>query len=297
MNMIEIIRKLGVLTLLLGAALVLPSCGEQTPAEDAPQDSTATANAVPEIESFSGEINVVGSTTVQPLAELLAAGFESMNPDLAIFVQGGGSSVGVTSASDGTADIGMASREIKQTEMDACPELRVHVIARDGIAIVSEPGCTVTALTLEQVRGIFAGTIANWSEVGGSDQVITVVAREEGSGTRAAFEEMVMGEDAVITSGAILQPSNGAVRTTVSVTPGAIAFLSFGYLDESTIPIAVDGALPTEENAANGSYRIVRPLNMLTLGEPGGAVAAWLEFILSPDGQAIVSAEGYLTVN
>jgi len=294
MNANTVLRKLGLLTILAGAALVLPSCGEQAPAEDVLQDST-TAEALP--ESFTGELSVVGSTTVQPLAELLAAGFEGLHPDLTIVVQGGGSSVGVTSASDGTADIGMASREIKPSELDACPELRVHVIARDGIAIVTDPGTDVTGLTLDQVRGIFAGEITNWSGVGGADQVITVVSREEGSGTRAAFEELVMGEEAVITGDAILQPSNGAVRTTVSITPGAIAFLSFGYLDETTAPIAVDGALPTEENAADGSYRIVRPLNMLTLGEPRGAVAAWLEFILGPDGQAIVAEEGYLPVN
>jgi phosphate transport system substrate-binding protein len=293
----KIVKTLGSMVILLGSLLTFSACGEQEPAEDTAATTQADSGSIPVAAEFTGEINVVGSTTVQPLAELLAAGFESMNPDLAIMVQGGGSSVGVTSASDGTADIGMASREIKQTELDACPELRVHVIARDGIAIVTEPGMSVTDLSLEQVRGIFAGDIANWNEVGGPDQVITVVAREEGSGTRAAFEELIMGEEAIITDAAILQPSNGAVRTTVSVTPGAIAFISFGYLDETTVPIAIDGVLPTEANAASGAYKIVRPLNMLTLGEPEGAVAAWLEFIQSPDGQAIVAAEGYLPVN
>jgi len=125
---------------------------------------------------------------------------------------------------------------------------------------------------------------------------IIVVSREEGSGTRGAFEELVLGE-ALMAEGAILQPSNGAVRTTCSTTPGAVAYLSFGYLDPSVKTISMDGAAPTPENVANGSYPVSRPLNMITNGEPQGVVAAWLSFIESEDGQAIVVAEGYLPIN
>lgn len=241
------------------------------------------------------EITAAGSTTVQPLAELLAEAFESTHDDAMIIVQGGGSSVGVQSAADGTADIGMASREIKDSELADYPGIVVHTIARDGIAIVTCPGSGVSDLTLDQVRDIFAGEITNWDEVGGSHEMITVVAREEGSGTRAAFEELVMGESLICLE-AILQPSNGAVRTTVATTPGCIAFLSFGYLDESVSTIDIDGAAPTPANAANGSYPIVRPLNMITLGAPSGTVAAWIAFILSAEGQEIVAGEGYLPV-
>ncbi len=246
--------------------------------------------------ALEGELNLVGSTTVQPLAEVLAASFETLNPGVTVYVQGGGSSVGVRSAADRSADIGMASREVKLSELQENPELVVHTIARDGIAVVSEPSCTVDNLTLDQVRSIFSGEITNWSEVGGDDMTITVVAREEGSGTRAAFEELVM-QDALIAENAILQPSNGAVRTTISVTPGSIGFLSFGYLDDTTKPIAIDGEMPTEENAASGAYSVVRPLNMITYGEPEGAAKAFLEFVMSEDGQAIVAQEGYLPVN
>ena len=276
---------------LLGLLTVLGGCGADSGNE------AASNEAVPvEDTSLSGELNVVGSTTVQPVAEVLAEAFEVLEPDVIIFVQGGGSSVGVRSTVDGSADIGMASREIKLSELQENPELRVHTIARDGIAIVTEPGVTVDNLSKEQIRDIFAGEITNWNEVGGENLVITVVAREEGSGTRAAFEELVM-DDALITEGAILQPSNGAVRTTISVTPGAIGFLSFGYLDDQTKPLAVDGILPTEEFAASGSYTIVRPLNMVTNGNPEGIAAAFLEFIMSEDGQAIVTSEGYLPVS
>lgn len=242
------------------------------------------------------EITVGGSTTVQPLAELLAEGYESTHSDVVIIVQGGGSSVGIKSIANGTADIGMASREIKDSEYEENRELVVHTIARDGIAIVICPGDCPTSLTMSQIRSIFAGHITNWSEVGGPNTAITVVAREEGSGTRAAFEEMVM-EDEFIALNAILQPSNGAVRTTVAHTPGSIAFLSFGYLDSSTVPVSVDGADPTSANAVNGSYPVVRPLNMVTQGQPGGVVASWLAFIMSDEGQEIVAAEGYLPIN
>ena len=107
---------------------------------------------------------------------------------------------------------------------------------------------------------------------------------------------MVLGEDVLITDTAILQPSNGSVRTTVSTTPNSIGYLSFGYLDESVKAISVEGVAPTEENASNGTYPIVRPLNMITKGAPEGAVKAFLDFILSADGQAIVSEEGYIAV-
>ena len=100
----------------------------------------------------------------------------------------------------------------------------------------------------------------------------------------------------MITDTAILQPSNGSVRTTVSTTPNSIGYLSFGYLDESVKALMVEGVAPTEENAANGTYAIVRPLNMITNGAPKGVVKAFLNFILSADGQAIVSEEGYIAV-
>lgn len=290
------------LTVLAAMVLLIAACGggqdtgNDSPAEDVSQDTGDTGDAEEPAEAMEGELNLAGSTTVQPLAEVLGASFESLHPDVMIYVQGGGSSVGVRSAADQSVDIGMASREVKESELEENPELVVHTIARDGIAIVAEPGCTVENLTREQVRQIFSGEITNWSELGGGDMVITVVAREEGSGTRAAFEDMVM-DEALIAENAILQPSNGAVRTTISVTPGSIGFLSFGYLDDTTKPVAIDGNLPTEENASSGAYSVVRPLNMVTYGDPEGIAKAFLDFVLSEDGQAIVVEEGYLKVN
>jgi phosphate transport system substrate-binding protein len=288
------------LTILVIAALLLSACGSNpepttAPAVDptkAPAVEPATAPADP-----SGKLSLAGSTTVQPLAEVLAEAFMELNPDLVIEVQGGGSSVGVTSAGEGTVDIGMASRAIKSSEMDTFPDLQVFTIARDGIAIVTNPGTELPSLSIAQVRDIFAGEITNFSEVGGPDAPITVVSREEGSGTRAAFEELVMEheEEKVITENALLQQSNGQVRTTVATTPNTIGYLSFGFLDESTQPVEIDGVAPTVDNVKNDSYPIARPLNMLTKGAPNDLAQAFLDFILSDAGQEIV-AEDYISI-
>ncbi|MBG0787944.1 MAG: phosphate ABC transporter substrate-binding protein [Anaerolineaceae bacterium] len=280
---------------------ILSDAGQEIVAEDyitVTEEEATEEAAATEAVVLSGQIQLAGSTTVQPLAEVLAEAFMAANADVTIEVQGGGSSVGVTSAGEGTVDIGNASRNVKDSEFETFPELQVYTIAYDGIAIVTNPDLELPTLSIEQVQQIFAGEITNYSEVGGPDAEIIVVSREEGSGTRAAFEELVMeanDSEAVITENAILQQSNGQVRTTVSTTPDSIGFLSFGFLDESVNAVAIDGVAPTVENVKNGSYSIFRPLNMLTNGEPGELAQAFLDYILSDAGQEIV-AEDYITV-
>ncbi len=278
---------------LLVAMLVVSGCGGSA---STPSEGHTVITETGSASESRTVITEAGSTTVQPLAERLAEAFMAEHPEVEIIVQGGGSSVGVKAAGEGTVDVGAASREIKASELESYPDLQVFVIARDGIAVVVHPDVSVETLTTAQVRGIFSGQITNWQEVGGDDRPIIIVAREEGSGTRAAFEELVMGEAATISERAILQPSNGAVRTTVATTPDAIGFLSFGYLGDGVKAVAVDGVAATEANAANGRYPLVRPLNLLTKGEPQGAVKAWLDFILGEEGQAIVAEEGYIPV-
>jgi phosphate transport system substrate-binding protein len=245
-------------------------------------------------DGLSGSISEAGSTTVQPLAEELAAAFMSLHPDVEIDVQGGGSSAGVKGAGEGAVDVGGASREIKDSELGDFPDLQVFTIAYDGIAFVSHPDVPVDDITLEQGQQIFAGEVTNWSELGGPDEPIVVVSREEGSGTRGAFEDIVMG-DYLITEDAIFQPSNGSVRTIVSTTPYAIGYLSFGYLDETTKPMMVNGVAPSTDNVVAGTYPVFRPLNLVTNGEPNELVQAWLDFILAQEGQAIVAAD-YISV-
>jgi phosphate transport system substrate-binding protein len=278
---------------------ILSDAGQEIVAEDYITVTTEEAAT-----DLSGQLQVAGSTTVQPLAEVLAIAFMETNPDLEIDIQGGGSSVGVTSAGEGTVDIGNASRGVKDSEFETFPDLQVFTIAFDGIAIVTNPELELPSLSVEQVRGIFSGEYTNYSEVGGPDEPIVVVSREEGSGTRAAFEELVMeykdaaGEKQadLISERALLQQSNGQVRTTVSTTPSSIGYLSFGFLDDTTKPVEIDGVAPSVANVKNGSYPIFRPLNMLTYGAPNELAQAFLDFILSDAGQQIV-AEDYITVN
>ncbi len=294
-------RKLFILsTLGLIAAVFISACApDLSVGTEEPELTIAAQEQGDTSDDLAGQVQMAGSTTVQPLAEVLAEAFMAENPEVKIEVQGGGSSVGVTSAGEGTVDIGNASRNVKDSELEEFPALQVFTIAYDGIAIVANPDLELPSLTIEQVKAIFAGEVSNYAEIGGPDAVIVVVSREEGSGTRAAFEELVMesgDEEAIITEKALLQQSNGQIRTTISTTPNSIGYLSFGFLDESVNAVSIDGVEPTNENVKNKAYAIIRSLNMLTNGTPNELAQAFLDFILSEAGQAIV-AEEYITVD
>jgi phosphate transport system substrate-binding protein len=214
-----------------------------------------------------------------------------------VTIQGGGSGVGIKAANDGTVDIGASSRELTQDD----PALNKILLARDGIAIIVNPANPVNGLTKIQVRDIFAGTITNWNQVGGPDKEIHVAAREEGSGTRTAFQEMVMGKDANgkpvnISNKAILQSSSGAIMQVVKGDTQAISFDSFGYVDSSVKALAIDTIAANAENAKNGTYPVVRPLYFLTKNQPAGLVKVFLDFCQSAEAQAIITKEGYIAV-
>lgn len=268
---------------------LLAACGG-TVAEEAVVEEAAAE------DGLSGSLSLAGSTTVQPLAELLAEAFMAENAGVEITVTGGGSSVGVKSAVDGSADLGMASREVKDSELAETPALVSTAIASDGVAVVVHPDNPVAELTLEQVAKIFSGEITNWSEVGGNDEMISVVIREESSGTRACFDEKVLGEEVLPTTTAIVQPSNGALVTTISTTPNAIGYISFGYMDESTKGVVVDGIAPTIENVVSGVYAISRNLNLISNGEASDLAQAFMDFALSAEGQVIAEEEGFISV-
>jgi len=246
-------------------------------------------------KELSGTITEAGSTTVQPLAELLADGYMQKHPEVQVTIGGGGTAQGITSVNTGLVDIGAASRELKADD----PQLVKHLLARDGIAIITSPDNPVDGLTKDEIRQIFGGIIKNWSAVGGPNAAIRVIVREEGSGTRAAFEEMVMAkpEPAVqITSTALQQNTNVGVKTYVAGNEYAIGFISFGYIDNTVKALAIDGVEATEENAKNGIYPIVRPLYFLTKEAPTGLVKQFIDFCLSAEGQATVAEEGYISI-
>lgn len=234
---------------------------------------------------------IAGSTSVQPYAEILAEEFEHMYPDLEIDIQGGGSSAGITAVEVGTADIGMSSRELTEEEKS----LWVVEIARDGLAIIVNPDNPVSDLTLGQVRDIYSGACADWSELGGVSSKIHIIAREDGSGTRSAFESLVMGT-AEISPKSIVQDSNGAVKLLVADDPGAVGFISLGLVDETVKALKLDGIAATRETVTSGSYSLFRPFLFVTGSEPSGLAKQYIDFTLSPQGQQMLADEGLIPI-
>ena len=234
-------------------------------------------------------IIAAGSTSVQPYAEKLAEEYAILYPENVVDVQGGGSSFGITAAETGVADIGMSSRELTEEEL----KLWSKEIAKDGLAIIIHPGNPIHNLSLQQVRDIYTAKITNWSEVGGHDARIHIIAREEGSGTRTAFDDLVM-DDELITPRAIIQNSNGAIRQLVSLDPNSVGFLSLGLVDESVKALQLGGILPTWENVVNGHYSLFRSFLFVTATEPEGKAKHFIDFVTSDAGQQLLIDEGLI---
>jgi len=232
---------------------------------------------------------VAGSTSVQPYIEILAEDYAHINPEIEIYVQGGGSAAGITAAENETADLGMSSRGLKEEE----EWLWSLEIAKDGLAMIIHPQNPVSELSLSELQKIYTGQITNWSEVNGPDHRIHVIAREEGSGTRSAFESLVMG-DMEISPKSIVQASNGAVKQLVADDKYSIGFISLGLIDEKVKTIALDNIAPTKENVINGSYTLSRPFLLVAYEEPIGEVKEFVDFIMSPVGQKILADEGLI---
>ena len=234
-------------------------------------------------------VTMAGSTAFQPFAEKLADVFMASHSGVNITVQGGGSAMGIQSALSGAATIGMA--DMVELPPEAAT-LRREIAARDGVALVVNPANAVTNLALEQIRGVFNGTVANWKDVGGADRPITVVSREAGSGTRSSFEQIV--GDIRLTKNAIIQDSNGTIRETVANDPNAVGYLSHGLLNERIKAVRVDGVPCTVEDIAAGRYKLVRPIFLLTRGEPTGAARTFIDYMLSPEGQKTIRDDGLI---
>jgi len=240
----------------------------------------------------ASEIIVAGSTSVQPFADKWAEVFMEKRHGVVVNIQGGGSSAGIQAVRTGAANIGMSSRELKEDEKD----LNEIEVARDGLAIVVHPQNVLGNMTIDQVRSIFSGEITNWKTLNGADKNITVVVREEGSGTRGAIQEMVMGKTR-ISKRAIVQDSNGTVREIVSRDPNAVGFISLGLVNEKVKAIALDGIFPSEESILGKKYRLVRPFLFLTRGEPHGLVKEFIDFVLSEEIQTLMPKEGLIPVS
>ncbi|MGE5580449.1 MAG: phosphate ABC transporter substrate-binding protein [Bacillota bacterium] len=237
-------------------------------------------------------ITLAGSTSVQPFAEMLAEEYAKEFPDRpAVNVQGGGSSAGARAALTGAAQIGMMSRDLAASENELVPV----VMAKDAIVLVVHPSNPVQGLSKEQVKDIYSGRIVSWDQVGGHPSPIHVVSREEGSGTRGAFDELVM-EGGVVVPRAVVQDSNGAVRETVAGDKAGIGYISLGLVDQSVKALSIDGVAPTLENAQEGKYTLVRPFLLVHKGTLPSDAQHFVDYVTGAEGQSILAGEGLVTV-
>ncbi len=234
---------------------------------------------------------VAGSTSVQPFAEKLAEIFMHQHPEIRVDVQGGGSSAGIQAAVQGAANLGSSSRELLGDEK----KLQEIPIAYDGIAVIVHPSNPLTNMSLEQLRQIFEGKTKDWRSLGLPPPPIHLITREEGSGTREAFEHLVMGKNE-ITPSALVQDSNGSVRELVAGDPNSLGYISAGLVDDRVKAVAIDGVSPTIENIKNHTYELRRRFLLVSRQAPAGACKDFVDFILSPQGQQILEKEGLVGI-
>ena len=276
------------------ATTAQPSAVESSAAESTVAASSEAASAETTAD-LSGSISMVGSTSMEKLANALSEAFMEEYPDVTVTAEFVGSGAGIEAVTNGTADIGNSSRSLKDEEKAA--GVVENVVAIDGIAVCVDPANEVADLTKEQLTNIYNGTITNWKEVGGADEPIIVIGREAGSGTRGAFEELVDLKDACKYANEL--DSTGAVIAKVASTPGAIGYASLDALDDSVKALSLEGVEATAENIKAGNYFLSRPFVMATKGEiseQNDLVQAWFDFVLGDEGQQVASEVGLINV-
>ena len=255
-----------------------PAAPAQTPSASAPQ------------AALSGVVNTDGSTSMEKVVKALSESFMGTNTGVTVNYNGSGSGTGIQSAIDGTVDLGLSSRELKDEEVSNGAV--AHVVALDGVAVVVNPANTVADLTVEQIARIYTGEISNWSELGGADGPIAVIGREAGSGTRGAFEEIVGVEDACIYTNEY--SSTGDVIGNVASNPNAIGYASLSSVNDTVKAVSVEGVACSEATVQDGSYAIQRPFVIVT--KEGAALSAaaqaFLDYAMSADAAELITLAG-----
>lgn len=275
------LNKVKIGLLLLSILTVLTACSNNN--EDTTESSGNNAT-----------VSISGSTSVGPLAEKLAAKYTEKD-NTNIEINQIGSSAGITNAISGVSEIGMSSRDLKEEEVAS--GLNEVIIAYDGIVVVTHPSNKVKDLTMEQVKQIFTGEITNWSELGGDDLEIVVVSREDGSGSRDAFQEIVEYSSGELIRNSIIASGNGNIKTTVANNKHAVGFISFEYIDENISTIDINGVEATAENVLQKKYSLSRPfLFVYKEGQLTEAGQQFIDFILSEEGQLIAAEAGAIPI-
>ncbi|MCJ7519850.1 MAG: PstS family phosphate ABC transporter substrate-binding protein [Anaerolineaceae bacterium] len=281
--------------------LLLSACGSPNP-----QD-----NAQPSNSSAQAYIENKGSDTLVNVALAWAERYQKDHPEVQISVTGGGSGTGFAALINGTIDIANASRGIKPEEIDQAKkngfEPVEFIVANDAIAVIVNPKNPISELTLEQVSRIYKGELTNWKELGGEDRPIVRLSRETNSGTHVYFLETVIRleskeDKSIFSADTLLLPSSEGIISEVSDNPNAIGYDGLGYVTPQVKMVALaaspDGPfiLPSARTVTNKEYPISRHLFMYTRGEPQGAEKDYLDWILSPEAQAIVTELGFVPV-
>ena len=304
-------KALAILLTLVMATGLMSGCGakaDETTADAAAASTTAaTAETGSSTEAsateaattaaaadFSGSIVMSGSTSMEKLSNALAEAFNLKYPKVTVSPEFTGSGAGIEAVTSGTVDIGNSSRALKDEEK--ANGIVENIVAIDGIAVIVDTANTVTDLTKDQLVSIYKGEVNNWKDLGGEDQVIVVVGREAGSGTRGAFEEILGIEDECKYANEL--DNTGAVVAKVASTKGAIGYVSLDVLDDSVKALALDGVEATPDNIKAGTYFLSRPFVMATKGEiseQNELVRALFGYIYSDEGSQLIESVGLLT--
>jgi len=244
---------------------------------------------------------VQGSTTVGPIADAFADAFMRKHSNVSVTVKKTGSGDGAKALIDGRCDVADLSRFMKQEEYTRAVEKGflpvAHVVAMDGVSVIVHPSNPVKALTTGQIRAMYRGKIANWKEVGGTDQEIVLYSRDTSSGTYETIHKLVM-DKKKMAPGVEYVASNPDMHKHVSTTKAAIGYVGLGFVDEKVRALRVDGVMPSSRTIVSGKYPIARPLFMWTRGfpKPGSLIYAFVTFHLSEEGQEIIEAKGFIPV-
>lgn len=272
------------------AVCLLAGCGSGGTSSSTPASGSQSAAGSDSAEALSGKVTTGGSTSVEKVIAALSEAFMEANGGVTITYDPTGSGAGITGASEGTLDIGLSSRALKDEEKAG--GLKETVFALDGIAIIVNKENTVTDLSLEQIKGLATGEITNWSEVGGPDAPVVLVGREAGSGTRDGFESIVDVKDACKYDQELT--STGSVIAAVAANPNAFGYASLSAVDEKVSAVTVEGVAASEATVQDGTYKIQRPFVFVTKegAELSAAAQAFIDFAASSAADGMITAAG-----
>ena len=272
----------------------LAACGSSSSSTAATTATSATSTASSAAEALSGTVNTNGSTSMEDVMGSLIEAFREVQPGITVNYTGSGSGAGITGAQDGTCDIGLASRDLKETETG----VRQITVAKDGIAVIVNPANPLSDLTIDQIAQLFNGEITNWSEIGGSDAPVVAIGREAGSGTRDGFESITGTEDLCVYQNELT--STGEVIANVASNPDAIGYASLSAVEgDATIKaVTVGGVAASEETVLDGSYVIQRNFNFILsdTAELSSAAQAFVDWATSADASGLIAGAGAVPV-